>query len=126
MSMLSRCRVAPLASPTRVVVAGLGNKVDLQRRCVGSKSSPGSAPGPEETTLKPAGKTSADKPKRTQAEADAALMAAYREKFGGDTTATFEDGKPSEMSRSVKNNMFRCKWCTERPSTDKRLMQLDI
>lgn len=45
---------------------------------------------------------------RTQAEADAALIAAYREKFGGETTATFEDGKPSEMGRAVRNNMFRC------------------
>lgn len=48
------------------------------------------------------------KPKLTVAEQDAALMAAYKEKFGGDITATFEDGKPSEMGRAVRNNMFRC------------------
>lgn len=46
--------------------------------------------------------------KRTFAEKDAELMAAYREKFGGDVTATFEDGKASEMGRSVRNNLFRC------------------
>lgn len=49
-----------------------------------------------------------DKPRRTQQEQDAALMEAYREKFGGDITATFENGKASEMARSVKNNLFRC------------------
>lgn len=52
-----------------------------------------------------------EQPRRTQEEQDAALMEAYREKFGGDITATFENGKASEMSRSVRNNMFRCKSC---------------
>lgn len=49
------------------------------------------------------------KPKRTQEEQDAALIAAYREKFGGDITATFEDGQATEMKRGVRKNMFRCK-----------------
>lgn len=48
------------------------------------------------------------KPRLSLAEQDDALMAAYREKFGGDVTATFEDGKASEMGRAVRNNMFRC------------------
>ncbi|BFZ57765.1 hypothetical protein PYCC9005_004818 [Savitreella phatthalungensis] len=42
-------------------------------------------------------------------ERDEQLMQAYREKLGGDATAQFEDGKASEMKRSVRNNMFRCK-----------------
>ena len=45
--------------------------------------------------------------KRSSADAEKVLLAAYREKFGGDSTATFEDGKPSEMGRGVRNNLFR-------------------
>lgn len=71
-----------------------------------TRASEDSSPRPEE-------KSDVKKPRMTQAEADAALIAAYREKFGGETTATFEDGKPSEMGRAVRNNMFRCKTMLE-------------
>lgn len=43
----------------------------------------------------------------TQLEKDQVLMEAYKEKLGGDANAQFEDGKPSEMNRAVKNNLFR-------------------
>lgn len=63
-------------------------------------------------TEEPQKETTKLTPRRTQAEQDAALMAAYREKFGGDVTATFEDGQATEMKRGVRKNMFRCEQLT--------------
>jgi hypothetical protein len=45
----------------------------------------------------------------TIAERDARLIEAFKEKLGGDATAQFENGEPTEMKRSVRKNMFRCK-----------------
>ena len=42
------------------------------------------------------------------AERDAELMTKYQEHFGGMATAQFENGQPTEMKSSVRNNMFRC------------------
>ena len=63
---------------------------------------------PESTIEEASPKQQKEQPRRTPAEQDEALMAAYKEKFGGDITAQFENGQATEMKRSVRSNMFRC------------------
>lgn len=100
-------------SPTRSITTRTTPSqldTDLQAKVEQATDDTSAAPTTDTAANRPSDSTTPphDTKSGSVADKDRQLMEAYREKFGGESTATFEDGAPTEMARSVRSNLFRC------------------